>query len=906
MPFLYKWNLVSVEDLEAKGDLNGLIAGLRCKDDHFIQEAAAEAIGRLCDPNAADGEDPFHTAIREGAVGPLCEALQTRGRGKSANDDFVPSLVRAAAADALGILRNGKALKPLCAALQDNEKKVRRAAAGALWRLGDARALESLIEALKDADEEVQRFAALALGDFHDPRAVEPLCAALRHPLPAVRDAAAASLGALGDQRAFDALSDALLRGSARAASALAAVGDRRAVEPLRAALADLSGEALDAAAAELAKFGDPDSFDALSGALKKGSAPAVPALVAAGGRRAVEPLCAEVIRQKLNNDLRLAAVNALAAFNDPCVVGPLCAALAESLADSGKMISPSPHPVRRAIARALGMLGDRRAVEPLCAALKDDFMEVRTAAVDALAELGDPLAIQPLCEWITSDPKECQEIHYASNQYSTSRDQLGPLLKAAENAKKAAVRSLGKMGAPGTAEFLEKLLADGKYSPLHAAAGEALARLKKRAENVPEPAGAHSDFAAGDLAEEFHKRDIAEHRTVYTGADPRERPAKGAFVIVSEEAAGEMRRALVANGLGAFAAGIGWVFSCKPVSISANPLHIEGMPVECEMAMCNPVRAGGSFTLAGRIVVEDPCFLDGRGNPAAAELPAIYCEQVLKAFNPFEAFRSFSPFFNDMLLRAGANAQFFKDVLVETAKKWKNKPAPGDAGTLERTAALAILHEAAHFLINHMPDGMSILPPGEAARRAAFSAARYQEIVNATAGESLSVVFAKNAFKALRSCLDKEPGKETEQGIVMIVLIETFCDRFSCFLYENHLKRRIYQSILPSGEEHASILDQLELENRRRADPSGFSRDHPEVKPEILSALDRAETAHVYMEAYGDPPLTNAERAFFGGFLELLVGHDREGTILQFSPAHVSTSRVIQPLLSGLISKAE
>lgn len=71
--------------------------------------------------------------------------------------------------------------EPLAAALKDSEFSVREAAAEALGQLKDTRAVEPLIAALKDDDWGVAAAAAEALGKLSDPRAVQALIAALEY-----------------------------------------------------------------------------------------------------------------------------------------------------------------------------------------------------------------------------------------------------------------------------------------------------------------------------------------------------------------------------------------------------------------------------------------------------------------------------------------------------------------------------------------------------------------------------------------------------------------------------------------------------------------------------------------------------------------------------------------------------
>ena len=85
--------------------------------------------------------------------------------------------------------------------LRNDDLWARRRAAEALGEIKDPRAVEPLIAALKDEDEEVRMRAAVALGEIKDPRAVRPLIALLKNGGEewSVREGAAKAL--VGDKR---------------------------------------------------------------------------------------------------------------------------------------------------------------------------------------------------------------------------------------------------------------------------------------------------------------------------------------------------------------------------------------------------------------------------------------------------------------------------------------------------------------------------------------------------------------------------------------------------------------------------------------------------------------------------------------------------------------------------------
>jgi len=263
------------------------------RKDPEVRKNAAEALGKIKDPRAVE---------------PLIEALKDK--------DF---RVRWNAAEALGEIGDPKAVKPLIAALKDENSGVRSSAAFALGEIQDPRAVEPLIEALKDEDSDVRRRAATALGKIQDPRAVEPLIEALKDEDSGVRW---------------------------RAAKALGEIGDPKAITPLIAALKDENSGVCSSAAFALGEIQDP---------------------------KAVEPLI-EALKDK-DSWVRWNAAEALGKIKDPRVVEPLIEALKDE--DSG---------VRWRAAKALGKIKDPRAVEPLIEALKDPLS--RDYVAKALEEI--------------------------------------------------------------------------------------------------------------------------------------------------------------------------------------------------------------------------------------------------------------------------------------------------------------------------------------------------------------------------------------------------------------------------------------------------------------------------------------------------------------------------------------
>lgn len=180
----------------------------------LVRAAAATALGILGDERSLDSL--IRTAIfaryslQEAAI----QALGLLGHPQAA-----PSLVGLLATgdDSLRQLATeslirlgpeaGSAVLPL---LHHHDARVRRDAAYVLGKIQARQATSQLIEALEDLDSEVREMASRALGAIGDPSAIMPLTRALKDSAAAVRKAAALVLGSFRDPRTVGPLCLAL------------------------------------------------------------------------------------------------------------------------------------------------------------------------------------------------------------------------------------------------------------------------------------------------------------------------------------------------------------------------------------------------------------------------------------------------------------------------------------------------------------------------------------------------------------------------------------------------------------------------------------------------------------------------------------------------------------------------
>jgi len=333
------------------------------------------------------------------ALGNMGELAMPAVEALMAACDDEDLFVRWAAYDALGKMRDRRALDPLVAALEDNrnEKNNRCAAIGALGKLGDVRAVtpllchagefpggveevaclmavrslgveavEPLVEAAKDDDEKVRAHAVQVLGMIGEtldrPQAVEPLAEAAKDDDEGVRAHAVRALGIIGET-----------------------CDEPQVVPVLIQALADGSEHVRGVAASYLGRIKSPAAVDRLITALDDPSwsvrQDACFALGAIGDVRTIGPLMAALKDEAWR--VRCAAASSLGAFREPRAVEALVAAIDDK--------------TERTVVEALGKIGDSRGFEPVLQALGDDRMDIRVAAAEALGKLADERGVKPL-----------------------------------------------------------------------------------------------------------------------------------------------------------------------------------------------------------------------------------------------------------------------------------------------------------------------------------------------------------------------------------------------------------------------------------------------------------------------------------------------------------------------------
>ena len=352
--------------------------------DHIERGNAANALGNM-------GE------LAVSAVEPLIAACD--------DEDL---FVRRAAYDALGKIRDRRALDTLIAALEDdrNEKNNRCAAIEALGKLGDVRAVMPLLRHAAKFPGGVEEVTCLMAIRSPGAEAVEPLVESAKDDDERVRAHAVQVLGMIGETLdhshaveppLVEAAKDDDERVRAHAVRALGMIGqpfDHPQVVPvLIQALGDSSEHVRGVAALYLGRIKSLAAVEHLIAALDDTAwsvrQDACFALGAIGDPRAVDPLIAALGDEAWR--VRCAAARALAELREPTAVEALVGAIDDE--------------TKRIVVEALGEIGEPRSFESVLQALDDDRVDVRVAAVEALGKLADTRGVDPLSTLLETEP---------------------------------------------------------------------------------------------------------------------------------------------------------------------------------------------------------------------------------------------------------------------------------------------------------------------------------------------------------------------------------------------------------------------------------------------------------------------------------------------------------------------
>lgn len=452
----------ATEQLAKLGDRRALIPLVGAMSDSSIDVrlAAIRAVGELGDTSAVPAlmrllRDPVE-GIKVAAISALGSLEATEATGRlidslgTGSDDF-----RARAAFALGQIAKGgadkgatrRAIRALVTTL--SQPRSRQAAREALLAAGSV-AIPGIIDHLRGELPGHPATAIMLLRDIGDPSATPALLAELdRRRLS--RELVLEALGKAGDTRALVPV--LTLLSDADAAVRLAAM---RALEPMLVTgsqAADVLVDMLADRSPEIRRL-------------------AIDYLGVIRARAASRPL-ALLAKGAADNDLRVAALDALAEIGDPAVTGDLL-----DLLEAGSL------PIRRAAAtaisriaepssadRLLEMLESRRGDPPLVARTLGGVLRDRDheGARKKLLELAARGRLKTSVAGLAA---------LAAMSASASESGLRDLLGARSiDRRRGAIEALGNFGGPGAADAIARLL-EAEDDRVSSAAALALGKL--------------------------------------------------------------------------------------------------------------------------------------------------------------------------------------------------------------------------------------------------------------------------------------------------------------------------------------------------------------------------------------------------------------------------------------------
>ncbi len=245
------WELKGlIREKKTPAILEALLASLNDVEAE-VRNNCAEALGEIKEPRAVD---------------PLMAALKD-------------PLTLKSAARSLGEIKDARAIPALLKIMADPDKQNRECAAAALARIG-APSVEPLLGLLGAADLNTRENAIWALGEIKDPKAIAPLGNLLKDRAMMIRARAAESLGQIkaGVPTAplLEALKDEKPLVRVKAIESLAALRKPEVVGAIIPMINDANAYVRDTAAVSLGALKDPHAVDPLLALLSEKPTPSI------------------------------------------------------------------------------------------------------------------------------------------------------------------------------------------------------------------------------------------------------------------------------------------------------------------------------------------------------------------------------------------------------------------------------------------------------------------------------------------------------------------------------------------------------------------------------------------------------------------------------------------------------
>lgn len=306
-------------------------------------------------------------------------------------------------------LNTSESVKYLIVALSNQSLLVRIHARKSLVKMGNV-SVDPLIKALTNENYNVRCAAAEALGDIKDSRAVNPLHKSLKDSEELVRTFVVEALGKLKDERAIkpliESLNDEKMIVRKTAIKALGNYNNDEVIEVLILELENDNIEIKSAAIEALSKNGNIKSLEFLKKSLNEKSL-----RIQVKAQKAIKNIQSRCLKNSINKkveiweiekDIAITKKNNLSKSLNNTVICKESSPIKEEINNSKKIdflikiLKEGNWKLRMEAAKNLGNTKDIRAINPLIVSLDDSSRMVKNSSYDALKKIGNE-AIDPL-----------------------------------------------------------------------------------------------------------------------------------------------------------------------------------------------------------------------------------------------------------------------------------------------------------------------------------------------------------------------------------------------------------------------------------------------------------------------------------------------------------------------------
>jgi HEAT repeat protein len=425
-------------------------------------------------------EDDIAKALAARKAAVLALEQEIRERFASQGESFYSSLIddlssrdykiRRNAIEALGILGDKRAVKPLLAILEElfhteNGIGHSRSAIHALGKIGDPEAIPLLVKVFTKSREKSTSYPDpdWALAAIGAP-VIPFLKQIIANPLYIRRAAAIlARIGKAGEEEIISIFSQA---DTEIRTEVVFGVGDSRngdLVPFIQNVLRDVTDKKIRYAAIyALRNIQTPLAIEILYRLLDSKMIEDRGAAIQALGwikDKAAVPRLLAMLNDDGNSGMTYAIPSALKDINDPEIIPMLL-----------ELLGAEKEWVRAVAARALGgMGGPSHALQVLNTALDSSDASVKIAVVEALGKLGDPVALPYLMSALDDFPVQNEAVNALSRLGKAASPAIPKIIKIIKNKKSwgrsSAVRCLGEIGNADTAIFLIEILKEKDLS---------------------------------------------------------------------------------------------------------------------------------------------------------------------------------------------------------------------------------------------------------------------------------------------------------------------------------------------------------------------------------------------------------------------------------------------------------